>query len=194
MVCCALACASPTSRVAFDAGENFQRFRTWNWYVSDAPRADAPRDDARRLAGRVGVRGGRGLEQRGFRRDVIAPDFLISFHVSLQPRLEQVAVPRAPQHVTSFNAHAYWIEGTTWRNVPYDAFSLAIEVGTPDGDPIWRGATQSASSPVGSRRSRPVSRNCSSDFPRPALLRRSPRARTAWPPSGNVCFARPRGE
>ncbi|MGH0029839.1 MAG: DUF4136 domain-containing protein [Myxococcota bacterium] len=137
-----LACASPV-QVAFDADESFERFRTWNWRSTDASRVDAPRDDAIALAASVSRLIADGLARRGFRRDVLAPDFTLTFHVSLQPRIEMVAVPRAPYLLSSHDASAsYWIEGTDVEERRYEELQLSIDVGLASGRSVWRGAAK----------------------------------------------------
>lgn len=130
-------------KVAFDAHERFERFRTWNWRVTDAARVDAPQESAIALASALSQAIQEAMEARGFVRDPIAPDFTLTFHLSLQPRIEMVAVPRAPYLLSSYGSSgAFLIEGTDVEARSFEDLQLSIDVGLRNGPSVWKGAVR----------------------------------------------------
>jgi hypothetical protein len=138
----ALACGVGV-QVAFDAQEDFARFRTWSWRESDAARIAAASGDTRALAMRASARIAEALERRGFVRDPRDPDFTVAFDLSLEPRMEKVAVPSAPYFLSSNDSSpSYWIEGTDVVERRVEHFSLQMDIALPDGSVIWKGLVQ----------------------------------------------------
>jgi len=138
----ALACGIGV-RVAFDAQEEFTRFRSWSWRESDAARVAAGSGDARALAARAAARIARAFERRGFVRDASAPDFTVAFELTFEPRIERVAVPSAPYFLSSKDSTpSYWIEGTDVVERRVQHFSLRMDIALPDGRVVWKGLVQ----------------------------------------------------
>lgn len=121
-----------------DEGEDFATYQTWDWLARVPPRVDAPHADADALDARLVRAIGKKLAEDGFER-ADAPDFFVTFQLTLRRRAEVVNVPMAPYLLSSMDSSpSYWVEGSHKKEHIYEAVKLAIGFTRPDGRMPWR--------------------------------------------------------
>ncbi len=140
LVVLGLGCASNVG-AAFDSGEDFSRFHTWDFAPSEAPRVTAPEAGERALEARLSRLIVAELAARGYLRGRERPDFLVGYQLSILPRTEIVVVPRAPYLLSSHHhSPSYWIEGSDKEERRFDELRLSIGVARHTGKLIWKAA------------------------------------------------------
>jgi hypothetical protein len=138
----ALGCARAT-RVEFDPGEDFARYRSWDWLPAGFAAPTRERRLGAELESALRAAVERELAARGFvRTSDGAPDFYVSYHADLSIQLGLGIDTPAMQTLSNFNqAGAYEIGAS--RSQPlrrYDEGTLAVDVA--DGRErqlVWRG-------------------------------------------------------
>jgi len=135
-------CASKIE-AAFDPGEDFAGYHTWDWQTLGGPWVESSQASPSALHSELRSLIGQGLSLRGYVRGPERPDFFVRFRLSLERRTEQIAVPRAPYLLSSMNSGAsYWIEGTESVLRSFDDMQLSIEVSGRSGRVVWTAATR----------------------------------------------------
>ena len=135
-----LGCAANV-HAAFDSGEDFSRFHTWDFAPSEAPRVEAPAASESALEARLSRLIVATLAARGYLRSRERPDFLVSYRLSIQPRTEIVVVPRAAYLLSSHHhSPSYWIEGSDKEERHFEELRLSIGVARHTGKLVWKAA------------------------------------------------------
>lgn len=135
-----VACAT-TVDVAFDEGEDFSRYRTWDWLPRAARTVNAPLGQGPALDARVARLVERALRARGFERTDGRADLFVSYYLQVQRELVTVRETPAMQYLSSFHSSpSYWIQATQSRLHTYERGRLVIVVsGRRQQRVIWRG-------------------------------------------------------
>lgn len=129
--------------VAFDEGEDFSRYRTWDWQRRGARAISAPGEEGAALDALLRRLIGRELVARGYRRVDAPPDLWVGYQLRLRRRLVVVEVPRAPYLLSSHHASAsYWIEGTDTEKRAVEDARLDVIAVSAAGRVVWQGALQ----------------------------------------------------
>lgn len=131
-----VACASVRVQVDFDPEEDFSRLRAFAW-LRDAPEPTGDhRIDNPLLDARIRAAVERELVAKGFaRREGAAPDFYVTYHLSIEAKLDVRTVNRV------YRDRRWDVSVPETRVRQYDQGTLVLDVADAvDEELVWRGA------------------------------------------------------
>lgn len=133
-----------TVQVAFDEGEDFSTYRTWDWQPDRARTVDAPFSDARALDAALARLVEGALRARGFARSRDPVDFFVAIHLRVEREFVTVHETGAMQVLSSLHdSPSYWVQATKRVVRRYERAQLAIVVTDRHGQRrVWRGEFQ----------------------------------------------------
>ncbi len=150
MTCAALAwllafalagCSSVQVNQDWDPGADFGRLKTWAWQSSTPALTGNPRLDDPLLHARIQAAIEKSLSEKGYRKVTSGkPDFLVTYHVALQQKLDAHTI------YTGYGPYRGWAAVGGARTVvdTYDVGTLLIDfISLETNDVIWRGSAQS---------------------------------------------------
>jgi hypothetical protein len=135
-------CSAPV-RVAFDEGEDFSRYRTWEWRPNVSATLASPTGRSSQLNLLLSSKIARELGSRGYEPARDTPDLLVGYGLTLEHRIVVAEVPRAPYLLSSLSSSAsYWVEGSDLEKQKVADVTLGIEITDGQGRHVWSGESK----------------------------------------------------